>query len=158
MGIFALSRKQVESMSFFDNDYVISITDPPTRAAKINAKHVLRLKFWDVTDERTSPYWFPDIKGTVAMTDIDADRVIEFIKDLRQTDNIFVHCERGLSRSTGIAAAIADYLASKGSWYFENKYPNSHCYFLVRRKLEDSRIEKWQPEKVVVGDYSHVRD
>jgi predicted protein tyrosine phosphatase len=137
--VYAFSRKDAEGIHFLDTDYVISITDPHQKPAELRAKNILRLSFYDINE----PIKTLDGKMFDPMTSDDADKIVEYIKTFpKNIANIYVHCEAGISRSAGVAAAIAKYLINDDERFFLSKVPNRHCYKLLLEKLNQSNISQ----------------
>ena len=127
LNIEVMSRKEAVKMSFDLNvaTVVISITDVEAEPANIhpNSKNnilaVLPLKFDDLDF------------GPTAMTEKDAEKIVNLINNLPdKCRHVVVHCEAGISRSAGVAAAIMKHLYGVDWVIFENpRYnPNMHCY------------------------------
>ena len=83
-----------------------------------------------------------DCKDLVSgcIKDEDALNIKEFIQRYEEDESIdliIVHCEAGVSRSAGVAAAIMKYLWNDDSAIFDNKryHPNMLCYRTVLNKL-----------------------
>ena len=90
---------------------------------------VLPLRFDDVTSKE-------DFK----MEEEDGEKIREFLRAvLPKIDRLIVHCEYGVSRSAGIAAAIMKALTGSDIEIFNNpKYvPNMHCYRTTLNALLD---------------------
>ena len=68
------------------------------------------------------------------MRDEDAAQVAELLRSYPDTD-VIVHCDAGISRSAGVAAAILKHTTGDDSSIFENGLydPNLWCY---RKTLE----------------------
>ena len=115
---------------------IISITDIFEPLANIPANYnircCLRLQFDDV---------FEDEAG--AMCQADADDIAEFVYDIDENhieaDEIWIHCEGGVSRSAAVAAAISKHLFGDDMWVFSNPayYPNMWVNKLVTEALGD---------------------
>lgn len=143
MDIRVLSRLDVEQgvlMGWQDKTRgikiaIISITDPGSRPASIFRNPwpempVLRLEFHDVEGNQEDQ---EGIRMGVyrPMTTMQATKVVDFVKDL-EVDILVVHCEAGISRSAGTAAACAVILGQSDAEFFEYPFnPNRHCYRLV---------------------------
>ena len=114
---------------------VISIRDPDKDPVKFNpANHSIKAKlylsFYDI-DEKTTDVF----KGFEPMAESDAGKICEYINYWQdKVDEIWVNCEAGVSRSAGIALAIAEYLNMDTSFITENSLmtPNKLCYDLVK--------------------------
>ena len=112
--IISVSNMADEEMHFHKSDNLVS---------------VLPLKFDDVTSDE-------DFK----MEEKDGEYIREFLKlVLPKIDRLIVHCEFGVSRSAGIAAAILKVATGSDLNIFNNpKYvPNMHCYRTTLNALLD---------------------
>lgn len=79
-----------------------------------------------------------NVTETDLMTDKDAIKIKHFVE--RHSDKtIIVHCDAGISRSSGVAAAILKYLIGDDSQIFDNPkyYPNMLCYRKTLNALMD---------------------
>ena len=133
---------------------MISISDPrmeytsaPFRSKANNVRDILRLSFADA--DRPGP----DVYGNMTdmgdmMTEEDAARVAKFVQRHRDTD-IIVHCDAGISRSSGVAAAIMRYLTGNDDAIFDNgRYcPNMWCYRKTLQAL--NALDEEQKPKLV---------
>ena len=111
-----------------DKTAVISISDedkePPDlfNHPKNGIIAQCKLRFGDADNEENG------------MTEADAAKIAEFVNTAgANADRIIVHCEAGVSRSAGVAAAIMKFLTGDDKAIFNNrKYvPNMFCYRLV---------------------------
>lgn len=87
----------------------------------------------------TSPYngissvlrlWFDDVEsGKDCIRKEDAEKIKRFV-EAHKEDSIIVHCDAGVSRSAGIAAALMKYYNGDDTPIFDNpRYcPNMLCY------------------------------
>lgn len=115
---------------------IISITDVFKPLANIPANYnircCLRLQFDDVFVDEDN-----------AMCQVDADDIAEFVYDIDENhieaDEIWIHCEGGVSRSAAVAAAISKHLYDDDMWVFSNPtyYPNMWVNKLVTEALGD---------------------
>lgn len=82
---------------------------------------------------------FPDTESDNGMTKLDADKVSDFvIANVRNGHScIYVHCDQGISRSAGVAAAILRaYGKDEGQILDCSDYCiNSRCYELVLKSF-----------------------
>lgn len=105
--IVSISDKDAAPPDFYDNDNI-----------------------WDVCQ-----LFFDDEEaGPTCMTEQDADTLVAFIRQYENEDiDLFVHCNGGVSRSAGCAAAIMLIDWGDDSAIFQDgKYcPNMHCYRYV---------------------------
>lgn len=125
-----ISRKQIETLSnenITDKTIVISIFSIGDEKPKItkneNIVDILYLQFND-TDK--------DVHGAISSQ--QAKMLADFVNYYNNdVERIFFHCDMGISRSAGCAAATMKYLFGSGEPIFNNrKYcPNLRCYQLV---------------------------
>lgn len=134
MNFYVCSRENAKRMSYkiCEPTLIISITDPnkmPNNFAKNpNIKSICRVMFDDIDKNEEKEGYL------IAMTEKDAEKIkscVEKHKD--KVDCIIVHCEAGISRSSGVMAAIQKYLIGSDEAIFNNaKYcPNMHCYKMM---------------------------
>lgn len=147
MNVIVLSKPGAEHLcstwDSCDRLSVISISSSDRGQAAIEETPfvgpVLRLVFDDVDPcgEKVPSDMFP-------MTDEQAAQVVRFVNRLGAigTDTLLVHCEGGVSRSAGVAAAIARHLNGDDSQFFGAQFvPNMWCYRLVLSAF-DARWDK----------------
>ena len=91
-------------------------------------KQILSLCFADADEPGPDIYDY-DAKVEDLMCDEDAAQVVEFLRTYPDTD-VIVHCDAGISRSAGIAAAILKHTIGDDSSIFKNGLyaPNMWCY------------------------------
>lgn len=117
------------------SDPYMSYTSMPFRSRENNIKDILRLCFADAdtpgmavagTGEDAHQYM---ASWSDLMSDEDGAEIKEFVEQYRDID-IIVHCDAGISRSSGVAAAILKYLTGDDSAIFDDpRYsPNMLCY------------------------------
>jgi predicted protein tyrosine phosphatase len=110
---------------------IISITDVFEPLANIstnqNIKNCLRLQFDDVFEDEDA-----------AMCQADADDIAEFLSNT-EFEELWIHCEGGVSRSAAVAAAISKHLYGDDMWVFQNPnyYPNLWVNKLTTEALGD---------------------
>ena len=77
-------------------------------------------------------FFFDDVEKDEenCITSTDADNIIKFINKHMDVDECIVHCEAGVSRSAGVAAALMLIVNGSDKDIFDNpKYcPNRTCY------------------------------
>lgn len=127
MNVVVMSRKKAEEYSAGEHwrkSIMISITDPgsnPSRTKKTEKNglfSILRLSFEDNDSDD-------------GMEDADAEKVCRFVNDNKDNaELLIVHCEAGISRSAGTAAAILKAIKGSDSQIFDDPYyhPNMRCY------------------------------
>lgn len=131
--VIVLNRKQCIALTqneFHIDRAIISISsvnsDTPQFSENPTIKHILKLHFND------------EEEGSVAMTPTDARRIASFVKTCKNdVEQFVVHCDAGVSRSAGVAAAIMKYLTGDDSKIFDNQHycPNMNCYRLTLTEL-----------------------
>lgn len=86
------------------------------------------LAFDDVTTYHE--YYYP-------ITEQQARKIAKFVMRYKDSvEQIVVHCDAGISRSAGVAAAIAKYLNLNNDRFFKEPYdPNKTCYDMVLSSL-----------------------
>ncbi len=117
---------------------VISITDPNLPEATLlpdeNRVGVLRLKFHD---------WEREESGMTLIVPEQAQQIVNFVNThLPQVKLIVCHCEAGLSRSVGVAAAISYWLNGEDQWFFKQATPNRKVY----RAVLDAAMMEERPD------------
>ena len=114
---------------------IISITDPnmiyttrPFCSAENLVKAILPLAFCDADTPGKDVYGNHADESDL-MSDEDARQIVEFVSRHAEKQ-IIVHCDAGISRSSGVAAAIMKYYTNDDAEYFcSGKYcPNMWCY------------------------------
>jgi len=134
--IIVQSQEEAEALSAYHCPWAcISITSPISRDADLNDAHrvdILRLKFHDATP--TSPWLRPGDK----LFSVDQGRqVLEFAaKVWPKIDVLVVHCQAGISRSAGTAAALSNiYFGDDGEFVNGGCHgrfrPNKHVYDII---------------------------
>ena len=99
---------------------------------------LLRLQFYDIdVDSITNAGYLLEIRkmqkeyGNGLFTDDQADQIVDFVENMRgKIEVLLCHCEAGISRSSGMAAAIMRILTGSDDEVFNNpKYiPNRFVY------------------------------
>ena len=137
MDIVVMDRASAREASFKKSapaTAIISIVDvlaEPNRFCHAPwIKGILRLCFEDVEESE------PD-----CITDQDALRIRDFVLKMKVAgvERLIVHCEAGVSRSAGVAAAILKSLgADETRIWNDSKYsPNRACYEKVLKAFAD---------------------
>ena len=102
------------------------------------AEAILLLCFCDADRPGTNVYG-NETDGSDLMSDDDARKVALFVTGC-VTDRGIVHCDAGVSRSGGVAAAIAKWMLNDDSeFFYSGQYrPNMWCYRKTLTALYDS--------------------
>jgi predicted protein tyrosine phosphatase len=122
MKIAVCSRAVIENLQLPDVPHVIvSIRSPDgERVANIQTNAltltVLRLCFYDM--DRVIPGY--EEKESELFQPEQARQILALLKAYPETQHFIVHCEGGLSRSPGVAAAIAKIVDNNDDYYFKH--------------------------------------
>jgi len=137
MRIEVMSRKNAilySQKSTYENLAIISISDCNKEFANFeNVTYLLRLKFDDVEQGDYNCITFEQ-----------AVQIKLFVNSIRNNVSLLiVHCEAGISRSAGIAAALMKVIYGHDWKIFEsNMYcPNMTCYRIVLDAFHDNSTE-----------------
>ena len=123
---------------------MISISDPhmqyaaaPFGSEENKVLQILSLCFADADQPGPDIYGY-DARVEDLMRDEDAAKVAELLRTYPDTD-VIVHCDAGISRSAGIAAAILKHTTGDDSSIFDNGLydPNRWCYQKTLKALTD---------------------
>jgi len=127
----AFSRMQIKKIKPRENSILISVTDSDESHTSLEGqwKSILRLKFDDIHVKSLNEGKF-HLKG---MTDNDARKILDFVMKHKECD-IYVNCEAGISRSTGIVVALEALFNNKD---FSEVYPCHNPF--VREKILKQR-------------------
>lgn len=138
MEILAMSRTraiQYCQMAHRRSSVMVSISDPnmvysssPYTTKENRVEAILSLCFCDADRPGVDVYG-NETDGSDLMSDDDAWKVATFVTE-HMTDRIIVHCDAGISRSGGVAAAIAKWMLNDDHEFFcSGQYrPNMWCY------------------------------
>lgn len=117
---------------------VISITDVGSDLANIPATKYCQAVFRTQFHDTDLPDTYCDGVPLLPINDIQARKVWDFFKANKDSVNLcIVHCEAGISRSAGCAAALAKALGQDDQPIFKTWRPNS----LVYRKVLNAAME-----------------
>lgn len=122
-------REQVkQSIMISISDPNMVYTDAPFCSPENRVSAILELRFSDADRPGKDVYGL-DAEEKDLMSDEDAGNVVRFVQANRDKQ-IIVHCDAGISRSAGVAAAIAKYLTGNDDFFFNSgRYiPNMWCY------------------------------
>lgn len=119
-------EKQSILISISDPNMVY--TDAPFCSPENRVSAILKLSFCDADRPGKDVYGL-DAEEKDLMSDEDAGKVVRFVQANRGK-RIIVHCDAGISRSAGVAAAIAKYFTGNDDYFFDSgRYvPNMWCY------------------------------
>lgn len=137
MNIYVMSREKcVRYCHKPHNDYsiIISINTPwaiygnePFTSGENKVLSILRVWFDDV-----------DVETKNCMNEEHAEAIKKFVARFsnRNDVSVIVHCDAGVSRSAGVAAALSKYYNGTDGKYFDGQYtPNMWCYRIMLNEL-----------------------
>lgn len=80
---------------------------------------------------------FDDLADDRGITQEQANQIAAFVKRNEFIETLIVHCDAGISRSAGIAAAISKWYFGTDEAVFDNPQyiPNMRCYNLMINAL-----------------------
>lgn len=129
--IKVMNRENAEKFSHEFHDepfYMISIHSRASEPPDIDEsnpmlKDLLRLTFSDVD--------VPDTWRSIQP--FDGDKIFYFASDIPDGSLVVVHCRAGMSRSAGVAAALATIFNGSDDefWVYPPYYPNTLVYMTV---------------------------
>ena len=121
---------------------IISISDPyidyHSEPFCSEQNHVVAIKplFFTDADKPGKDVYDREVTEKDLITEADAQLIKRLLKKYPDTD-VIVHCDAGISRSSGVAAAILKATTDDDSQIFNSpKYrPNMRCYRMVLDEL-----------------------
>lgn len=146
MNVLVLSRKKASEycgLPHKNKVAIISISNPgsdyafsPFISKDSGVTDILNLCFSDADSPSSRDVYGKEVSALDLMQKEDALRVREFVAN-HENETIIVHCDAGISRSAGVAAAILKAYNGDDSAIFDNpRYqPNMHCYMTTLRVL-----------------------
>jgi predicted protein tyrosine phosphatase len=144
MEFHVTDRDGIESGVLVRSAYVvISIYDPDRQKPKVKKqaglRAVLQLAFHDA-----EPGDLPRLDTEVVVMSADqARQICRFINQHKDDIGaVVVHCERGMSRSPAVAAALCASLGGDEGVFFREFQPNGHVYRLVRNAAVPNREDE----------------
>lgn len=86
---------------------------------------------------------FDDVLDDRGISHKQAEQIADFVKRNRGIDTLIVHCDAGISRSAGVAAAISHWAFGNDSGIFKNPNynPNMQCYNFMIEALYNIKRE-----------------
>lgn len=148
--IVALDRGSVEQGIRCRGPFiVVSIRDPtshrPRIRQQVGLRDILYLAFHDA--EPVQGFQLP--KSIRLMNPKQATQIATFVTEQRNAiSTIVVHCEQGMSRSPGVAAAVGHFWNIPVQELIESTQPNPYVYRLVleaMKKVEARNLRERAP-------------
>lgn len=136
MEIIVMNREDAKRFSYSKSNRrryaIISISSPYSAINKFKeSQYKMGILYLSFADE---------ISGKDIITDIDGKKIKNFVMRMKdKIDLLIVHCDAGISRSAGVAAAIMKALY-KNDWpiFDSPKYtPNMLCYRTVLKAFDE---------------------
>ena len=132
---------------------VISISNPDSDPVVMkqcaSRLDVLNLQFHDANDDSTEP-------DLVLFDRQHAQAIYDFVAKYPDNMTVVVHCEAGLSRSAGVAAALSKLYNGNDKEFFERRRPNSRVYsklldYLMEGDSKQDAPDNFDVPRVGVG-------
>lgn len=127
---------------------IIRISSPSEELPHLRFENIYRdilvLRFYDLEEERN---------GLRIFSEHDLKNTLKFFEMHRNCDNMVIHCEKGVSRSVGVAVGWFFFIDNRTSLYkiyHGNKYrPNRHIVEMFAKALNWNLkyINKWEKER-----------
>jgi predicted protein tyrosine phosphatase len=150
MGTYILNKDKVAVFKLDKSLYnvLIRITSPGVELNKLKDKHIYRdileLQFFDFPDDSSRLYIF---------NENILKKVLNFFEKHKNCHNMVIHCEKGISRSAGVAVGwflFNDNNHSIYKLYHDDKHlPNrlivEHFYKKLNKDIK--RIDRWEKER-----------
>ena len=133
MNIKVYNEKQILTYQEPNKHILISIASPdkdrpeiPLRSSRVIT---LYLTFHDLDKPIPSG-------NTVLFDKVDAKKIASTLKFYaKEIDTVLCQCEAGVSRSMGLAAALAKYFNNDDTEYFKKGIPNMRVYHIMLEAL-----------------------
>lgn len=137
--VIALSRDEAEIFESSEPYVVMSLTDSDAKQPHIQPHPMLQDRLELHFDDVYPQHCFDESGSRLfcEMSEGDAQRIAAFVRRWwGRVSTIVVHCHAGLSRSTGVAAAIRVHHGQDERELYElPRNPNRHCLALVSEAL-----------------------
>lgn len=131
---YVYSRTMIEHIEPYEVPHVIvSIRtpgDPDMAKLPINeyTLQVAHLSFYDFNDAAFLESEIKEKYDAGSFNREHARIILRLIETNQDAETFIVHCDAGLSRSPGVAAAVSKILTDDDSYFFKRYHPNSRVY------------------------------
>ena len=151
MRIRVMNRKEAFAYCCLPHEkatVMISVSDPnmiydctPYASDTSGVREILSLCFADANEPGPDVYGF-ETEESDLMSFEDGEKIVQLLKRNPGAD-ILVHCDAGISRSAGIAAALLKYFTGSDDQIFRDSYycPNTWCYRKTLGALQQSGLK-----------------
>ena len=137
MFVYVLNRERLLEYEETKPHLVIAVSDPTTKVHQLrdnsNRMGQLLLSFWDLDKK------WPSIPDGY-FTQEHAKQILDFVNSHRDAKVIYCACEAGISRSAGIAAALAKIYTGYDSEYFKRYIPNRRVYSIILAEYYNANL------------------
>lgn len=131
---------------------IISISSPKFKNPCFKeTNNILGIIYLKINDYRK--HHLKKIKNPCILTNKDVFKIKKFVDLLKnKIDELIIHCEAGISRSSAIACGISLYLGKDDAWIWKGKYvPNDYIVELFNKVLNlgltDNDLKKRYSQK-----------
>ena len=138
MLFYVLNR---EKLLEYDEDrphLVIAISDPTGKIHQLkdnpHCLGQLQLYFWDLDKK------LPSIPEGYFTQDM-AKQILNFVAAYKDSQCVYVACEAGISRSAGVAAALAKIYTGHDKYYFDRYIPNRRVYSMILAEYYNAKLD-----------------
>ena len=141
-----MNRDSIMSYQHEEYHILISIHDPfdrpPLIASNSARRALLTVPFHDINQEQMHIVTqlnevAKKKKQLLPITEEQAKKIVEFVKEhIDYVSAIVCQCDAGISRSAGLAAALAKQLNGDDALYFKNYLPNTRVYNLILKEFQ----------------------
>ncbi|HUU39352.1 MAG TPA: hypothetical protein VMW42_00275 [Desulfatiglandales bacterium] len=143
MDFEVLSRREIKDFHTSKRHIVISVMAPGDsdgHAKMPNNKNRMDILFmifhdWNGRDMRMMKKSNASmLENFVFFNREMAKQIVEFVRSFADLELIVCQCEAGISRSAGIAAALAKCINGDDTYYFKHFLPNTLVYSLIMKE------------------------
>lgn len=129
--VYSRTAVQVVAMPLVPH-VIVSISTPGDMPAEIGTnfwtRRLVQLQFHDLDDYVMQHVEIKDQYEGQCFNKQHAREILEAVADCPDAEVLVVHCDAGLSRSPGVAAALSKILVGDDSGFFYRYHPNMRVY------------------------------
>lgn len=136
MNFLIMNRSEIQKYKLQKYHIIISISDPYSGTPQLPKnkfrKDVIYLTFHDWDDYQKEKIEKSNNKDMIFFNENDAKTIVKFVRKYKNKINtIICQCEGGISRSAGVAGALAKCINGYDFEIFNKYIPNRRVYRLV---------------------------